>query len=231
MGCGRGFQSEKALSAHESQCKKSSKLHVVVFSKHHHLEKNRHQSKKWKCDQRDSLTPDPSPAQAPAQLVQEVPMNLDDHRDFFEPNENITVLSQVQDPPPVISARSGRRIRLPARYIDFLPGELTGLRQAPLPPDPIPAISLPHPSGSHLGSESPLPTHHKTDPDHFGLYRVYPMCPTLIPNKEAGLFTAVDAPTLESHNQPTLTIGSLAPLVGITQDNLHSAFSSPTGYS
>jgi hypothetical protein len=84
MGCGRGFQSEKALSAHESQCKKSKKLDVDVFSKHHHLEKNRRQSKKRKRRRRDTLTPGPSPVQAPAQPVQEVPMNLDDNGDFFE---------------------------------------------------------------------------------------------------------------------------------------------------
>ncbi|KIJ57756.1 hypothetical protein HYDPIDRAFT_34820 [Hydnomerulius pinastri MD-312] len=187
-------------------CKESKRVKSDVFAKHHHLEKHRRRSKKRKRSRKDSPISSPSPGRATIpQDAPEVPFTaeIDDGGlgDMAEAG-NVAGPSNIQDPPPIISVRSGRRIRLPARYTDFLPGDSTGLRQAPPPPpaEPSPVVSSANPSRL----EPPQSSRYETDPNHFGLFRVYPTQPTLIPEAETDLSAAVDAPTLESHPQPTI---------------------------
>lgn len=124
-----------------------------------------------------------------------------------------------EPPPPTVSARSGRHIRLPARYTDFLPAQFTGLRQAPYIP-----------SSPSSPSHSPSPsTQHETEPDSMGLYRVYPTRPTLIPDADYSLPDLVDAPTLAQNLPPqSKHTGRFEPTTQITLDNLYSMFSNPT---
>ncbi|KAG9310725.1 hypothetical protein JVU11DRAFT_9328 [Chiua virens] len=96
----------------------------------------------------------------------------------------------VPNSPPVISARSGRPIRLPARYDDYIPDELIGLRHAPPPPA---SASTTAPVPSILNSVT-------TEPDSMGLFRVYATQPTHDPNAyQSAISSIVDAPTLEQN--------------------------------
>jgi hypothetical protein len=85
--------------------------------------------------------------------------------------------------PPIVSNRSGRQIRMPARFKDFLPGSTTHLpqqiaRNAARSPSRRPSTP-PEPLHSPLRSPSPVePEPFITEPDRFGLYHVYPSKPT-----------------------------------------------------
>lgn len=112
------------------------------------------------------------------------------------------------EPLPIVSNRSGRRIRMPARFQDYLPGSATHLAHMPLsahqkralqPPQPA---NDPSPSPSDSGDKTP--PHHSdspfedppsftTEPDSFGLFRIYPTKPTHIP--QDSLESVSDAPT------------------------------------
>ena len=136
--------------------------------------------------------------------------------------------------PPVIAARSGRPICLPARYIDYLPTG-NGLRHVPSPP-PSPLSPQLSTHSSELEHPPPL-IEYRTQPTDMGLFRVYPTQPTHICKGEDDIHSFVDAPTLDTSGgtQDTLrrddslmvTIHGLADHQ-ITRENLYSAFSSPT---
>jgi hypothetical protein len=136
--------------------------------------------------------------------------------------------------------RSGRHIHLPAHYMDYLPAAPHGLcHVSPPPPDSPTSHS---PQSSPPVDEPPLLVEHQTEPDHMGLFRIYPIRLSFIPHTERNIFTYVDAPTLdnttsasdpdsqesEGHSISCPASESRPPIVDITPDNLFSAFSSPT---
>jgi hypothetical protein len=117
-------------------------------------------------------------------------------------------------PPIITSQRSGRSIRMPARFQDFLPGSSTHLAHMPPsahqqrlrdkliapPPGAGPSwTSPPHSEGSENESqtpEQPSLVPFTTEPDDFGLYRVYHNTPTHV-NLDT-LQLVCDLPNLES---------------------------------
>jgi len=123
---------------------------------------------------------------------------------------------------PVVSGRSGWRIRLPACYVDYLPDELTGLRH--VPPVPIPPTPLPGPSQSR----QPPSEQFQTEPDSMGLFRIYPNHPTSKLGSDIGLCNPIDAPTLVQPSLRSSHLMNIIPPSDITRENLFSAFSSPT---
>ncbi|KAG9310618.1 hypothetical protein JVU11DRAFT_9185 [Chiua virens] len=152
-------------------------------------------------------------------------MENEDDVDF---NEELDVNMSPPPPPPAIhSVRSGRHIRLPARYIDFLPGQFAGLRQVPYVPSlsapPGPEPESPSTSQESHSDSSISPTQFTTRSDSMGLYRIYPVPPTFILNTDS-LLDVVDAPTLEQ-NQSHHTADSTTPT---TLNELYSVFSGPT---
>ncbi|KAG2752023.1 hypothetical protein P692DRAFT_20652215, partial [Suillus brevipes Sb2] len=115
-------------------------------------------------------------------------------------------------PPPVTSKRSGRTVRMPRRFVDYLPGTATHLAHMPptnrqqrgralhetdqLDHDRI-LSPLPVPS-SDPDDPRPVLIPFQTEPDTMGLYRVYPTRPTLAPEGNLTLERVTDAPTLDS---------------------------------
>ncbi|KAG2125109.1 hypothetical protein DEU56DRAFT_696426, partial [Suillus clintonianus] len=92
---------------------------------------------------------------------------------------------------------SGRRIRMPDRYIDYLPGSATHLEHMPQANEPIvepEALQI----NENDGHQHPLPLPFTTKPDSMGLYRIYPTRPTLIPRGGGVLDSVCDAPTLDA---------------------------------
>ena len=142
--------------------------------------------------------------------------------------------------PPIVSVRSGRHIRLPAHYMDYLPAASHGLRHVSPPPPDSPTSHSPQ-SSSPLDEPPPL-VEYQTKPDHMGLFRVYPTRPSFIPKTERNILAYVDAPTLDnttdaldsdSQQSEGCSISppaskSRLPIVDITPDNIFSAFGSPT---
>ena len=108
------------------------------------------------------------------------------------------------EPPPTAF---GRRRKFPWRYEDFLPNTTTQLPHMPPKPmiarEPSPPAS---PSIHHVSPSPPPSDHHPstitTDPDEFGLFRVYPSYPTALPDENLPLDDFCDAPGLSVGAQP-----------------------------
>jgi len=118
-----------------------------------------------------------------------------------------------QDPnsPPVISSRSGRQIRLPGRYIDYLP--CASIPDSELSPE------LPSPPVQPLRHLIKF----KTMADNMGVYRVYPRYPGI--PKRNGLEAVTDAPALQDTDSG---IEDPSASSDMSLDALYSAFSHPT---
>ena len=95
---------------------------------------------------------------------------------------------------------SGRQRQFPRRYHDFLPNSTTQVPHLPeriiaYAPTPLPAEPR---SPSPVQSEvlEPEPQSITTEPDEFGLYRIYENYPSLVPDETQGLDDCCDAPGL-----------------------------------
>ena len=127
---------------------------------------------------------------------------------------------------------------MPAHYADYVPAiQYTHLSQFGAPISDQPAQSS-EPE-DHAAANNPLPplpnplVPYHTDPDSLGLFRVYATRPTLFP-QDRTIKSISDAPTFETHDSTTQTIGVEAnsrlhvPDMVLTHEDLFSAFSSPT---
>lgn len=116
----------------------------------------------------------------------------------------------IHDSPPVISSRSGRQIRLPGRFMDYLPCSSTP-ESSPSPPSP---------------PVQPLRrlVKFKIIADDMGVYRVYPRYPGI--PKRNGLEAVTDAPALQSSTDSGAKDSSASSDMSL--DALYSAFSHPT---
>lgn len=116
------------------------------------------------------------------------------------------------------SNRSGRVIRMPRRYADFVPGDDMARDDEIMPEEDI-----------HAENEL-IPF--ETDPDSMGLYRVYATRPTLLPRSPLNILCDTPMLQTETGEGPNNTLSRLhtgPPLpISITPENLYSAFSSPT---
>jgi hypothetical protein len=132
----------------------------------------------------------------------------------------------IPDVPAIMSARSGRRIRMPARYADFLPAGPTNLPHIPPPPNsPLNRVV------DNLPNHQPMLVPYQTTPDSMGLFRVYAQRPTLIPIANEGLDAIADAPSFDTQSNPHLERSRIVPGLpspDIRPEELFSAFSSPT---
>lgn len=143
----------------------------------------------------------------------------------------------------VRSARSGRAIRMPNRYIDYLPGSATHLEHMPptrqqargrrLAQADEPIAEHEAPQIKDNDDACPLLIPSETEPDSMGLYRIYCTHPTLIPKGEGALDNVCDTPTLDAAGNTAEQVsqsltGVPLPPPEITCHNLYDAFSSPT---
>ncbi|KAG1889770.1 uncharacterized protein F5891DRAFT_965124 [Suillus fuscotomentosus] len=110
---------------------------------------------------------------------------------------------------------------MPKRYDNFVPGD-----EVPDVPQPEDVMSE---EGDHTGD---VLISFETEPDTWGLYRVYPTRPTLFPWTGTTLNTLCDSLMLQTGENPNNTsswIHTGPPLpFYVTPKNLYSAFSSPT---
>ena len=143
---------------------------------------------------------------------------------------------------PVISNWSGRHVHMPACFKDFLPGSSTHLAHMPLSAhqqwainraeplhSPIPSSS-PDESSSRSHSPRPSLVPFTTEPDKFGLYRVYANEPTYTPQNT--LESACDAPGFFEH--PTIDIALRQAILGVpgaldlSPNDIFAPFTNPT---
>src|ERR1700709_2916127 len=87
-------------------------------------------------------------------------------------------------PPQVLSKRSGRAIRMPHRFVDYLSGSAIPLAHMPkkLPRSHVPPQPDEHPQSKHSDDGSsfvdqPHADPFETEPDSMGLFRIYPTRP------------------------------------------------------
>ncbi|KAG6369756.1 hypothetical protein JVT61DRAFT_13629 [Boletus reticuloceps] len=235
FGCNKPFPSLKRLRAHEVMCKVSKCRKIEVVQAHLlHLETAQTQ---------DNGYPN-QPPQIPILNMTEFNSEVQAASPTMH-NENLAWLENdagpsgsrhddIPEPPveplgPTVSVHSGRRIRLPTHYTDYLP-TVDGLRHVQsLLHSPSPLNRSPSPP------EQPAIIKYQTEPDDMGLFWVYPRHPTMFLKGDQTIHSAVDAPTLDSaesqlpgqdSHSVTQTTGGLSPLE-ITCNNLFSAFSSP----
>ena len=123
--------------------------------------------------------------------------------------------------PDVLSKCSGRQIRMPARYADFLPGTAMHLEHMPatsrqqcgrtqnqLARSPVPQAATPS-EASQSSESSDSDTSFTTVPDLMGMYRVYPIQPMHAPINT--LNSVTDAPNLKGGDQPMNVVAHSAP--------------------
>jgi Plavaka transposase len=107
-------------------------------------------------------------------------------------------------PPPT---KSGRIRQFPSRYQDFLPNSRTQVPHLPAVPEPsfrVPPSPLPFMSPTTSPEpEEPGLQHLQTEPDDFGLFRIYPIRPTIEPDTNSDLDDVCDAPGLETFETPS----------------------------
>lgn len=230
ISCGATFSTRKKLSAHKPQCKDRPSLTDDVFQQRPIEKRARHASpipmQSVEIEQDLEASDDLGPEVYPASYVDYQLMKL-------LRAQTAIVQSWPQSPPPVLSKRSGRHIRMPARYADFLPGSATHLEhmppssrqqcgQAAKSPSPIPLSPTSSQRSSIANEEISLFT---TEPDDMGLYRTYIRKPTHTPTDT--LNSLVDAPTLES-NVPVDTHLLHGPPEANEQPDYFTPFTNPS---
>ncbi|KAF9232301.1 hypothetical protein BU15DRAFT_67584 [Melanogaster broomeanus] len=224
LGCEAVFKTRKQLSAHTSQCAEHQALTLQI------LDRERKADRKYKEDKKAHSV-------RPSTAIDEGVLG----------NEDVVMQqapSPIQEPSGIFSGRSGRRIRLPARFDDYLPGSSTHLAHMPLSaqqqrllnPGPAPAPS-PSPSSNSQSERSnspPIPTPlvpFTTEPDQFGLYRIYANLPTQISIDT--LHSVSDAPSLRgtSNTEPTVVTRARLGVPGARDhavQDVFAPFSNPT---
>ncbi|KAG1854121.1 hypothetical protein C8R48DRAFT_776908 [Suillus tomentosus] len=135
IGCGKTFPAQKSLSAHAARCAKNKLLKLADSvqrgsKKKRELEKTHgKKSKRARSERAEAI-----------QVGIDVEEQLDyggmdvDH-DISEQVEDVagpSIIPRSPSPPPVTSKRSGRTVRMPRRFVDYLPGSATHLAHMPL---------------------------------------------------------------------------------------------------
>ena len=169
-GCGKDYEDKKSITNHRRACKKWKTLDGVKNHKRRRLE---------------IIENPPAP-------VQETPADIE------QPRISLAVIEEdisLEDNPshmeaPRTSTRSGRSVRFPGRYRDFLPTTRTTLAHVPSKEREIqlPAVENSTATASDTSSpvaidlESQLDDQATTsDPNCFGVYRVYAQKPVYAP--------------------------------------------------
>ena len=129
---------------------------------------------------------------------------------------------------PILPTRSGRIRRFPKHYRDFklgLPAPLphTIPKKVAANPTPLPHTRSPSPSRDTVTST--VPNVIETEPDSFGLYRVYTDLPIFDPSDEACIYDMCDAPTFTI--PPTSSQASISTRI---RETFFTPFANPTIY-
>jgi Plavaka transposase len=139
-------------------------------------------------------------------------------------------VAPVYVPPPTTS---GRVRQFPNRYQDFLPYSRTQVPHLPVAPDPVPvsppAFSPPTSPPTSPEPEQPELQELQTEPDNFGLFRIYPTRPTTEPNTNSNLDDVCDAPGFETSKMPSsgCRLGRFGSTATTTAKNISDNIFSP----
>lgn len=120
---------------------------------------------------------------------------MDVDKEFEESEPTRHEIPEFRPPPTT----SGRQRRFPRHYQDFLPNSTTHVPHMPSKPTiPKPIVTAPSRSPSPvIKTPEPTPASFvKTDPDDFGVYRVYTTHPSTNPDEIQDLESHCDAPGL-----------------------------------
>lgn len=132
--------------------------------------------------------------------------------------------SQEHDKRKIPSTLSGRARRFPAHFKDFIPP-----KNAPIPlpaPSPLPSpTNSPREVSAAPGIISPDLETITTEPNSFGLYRVYSQIPTVDPEEAHDLNNVCDAPDISVPQ-----ISAAKSLLSYIHENYFSPFISATHY-
>ncbi|KAG1717852.1 hypothetical protein EDB19DRAFT_1921754 [Suillus lakei] len=226
LGCAKSFATQKRLSAHEAQCAANKSLDTNIYKNQRRLEKEKRRKRKQRRRQEESRSPTPREQTPPAHNSPHPDEQMDvdngwqdmDHE--VENNAPGPSCVQVAGPetPATVSARSSRQIRMPARYMDYVPGTATHLAHMPptsrqargQPAAPSASAPIPNSLDEEPGTppadvqEQPALIPYQTAPDELGLFRIYAQRPTLIPRRDQSLDAIADAPTFETRGNPDL---------------------------
>ncbi|KIK80668.1 hypothetical protein PAXRUDRAFT_158067, partial [Paxillus rubicundulus Ve08.2h10] len=111
FGCQKSFQTQKRLRGHEAVCPANTKFKTDLLQSQKHLKKVVHSHGKLHMLNPVSAVPDDEDVRPFSPTAE--PMQIDrPSGSALEPESGISA---------VVSARSGRQVRLPARYTDYLP--------------------------------------------------------------------------------------------------------------
>ncbi|TFY82295.1 hypothetical protein EWM64_g1717 [Hericium alpestre] len=204
-----GFTTKKGLHNHERKCDAPV---VPTLSK-------RARQARLESEEREKRT-----------RLEEDPVG--DGDDMIVDIDNITVPSATVSSPipePAVhrSARSGRAIKFPRQYQDFLPASKTPLDHIPTitrrqaaPPKPSISEESDEDVEAPLFSPSPTPlaTSYETNPNEFGVFRRYPAQPTVDPDARKTLASVCDSVALDKSDDRD------APAPGTQQSSEDEAF-------
>ncbi|KAG1840741.1 hypothetical protein F4604DRAFT_1690656 [Suillus subluteus] len=174
--CILSFATQKRLSSHEAQCPANKSLDADIYKSQRRLEKEKRKKKKRRRLQQESRSPTIEEQTPPTRNLPPADEQMDIDDGWYNTDEvendapgpsNAGPSSIVPDPlvDSTISVRSGRQIRMPAQYADYIPSDLPSIPSAspPLPQGTPPAVQ-----------EHPVLVPYQTAPDTLGLFRVYP---------------------------------------------------------
>ncbi|KAG2127289.1 uncharacterized protein EDB93DRAFT_1257074 [Suillus bovinus] len=213
LACSATFGSRKQLAVHTSQCALNIIFTDQIFDRKRKLDKKkRRQDKRVRCDK--------SPERIPGDVY--IPEQPGVQDPTFTNNEDPYIDVEMARPPspspppinPVVSQCSGRKIRMPARFADFLPGSATHLAHMPptarqqrrhdvIADQHVDQNSMPRspsPETSEHEDTPPVLIPFQMEADDAGLYRIYITRPSNIPNNDT-LEAVTDAPTLARDDQ------------------------------
>ncbi|KAG1768271.1 hypothetical protein EV702DRAFT_1203359 [Suillus placidus] len=200
---------------------------VDIYKSQRRLEKCKKRKRKWDREESRSPTQQEKTPPVHSQPLAHEQMDIDENGwyDIDKVENNLPGPSSAAGPsgivpdPPVgatISACSGRQIRMPAQYADFVPGTATHLAHMPpttrqacgQPSAPSASAPIPDSPDEELGTPpadvQPALIPYQTAPDELGLFRIYAQYPTLIPRRDQSLDAIADAPTFEMQGDPDL---------------------------
>ena len=228
--CGATFRSNRGLSNHRRACVKYKEFDELARYKRRRLEIR-------------SETPGPA---------QGNDLSLDAHDNDYAENPGGSPIrnSSPAAAPPQTTTRSGRSVRFPRRFDDYLPGmRTTALAHIPskenrnppqavggpiTQPDPLEIPSLDtgaEDSGFQAtGDDSPLerPESLTTDADCFGVYRMYARKPLHDPSDHSSLNTHSRNTRSRSDCQPGTSPNQGAPGTSIQNTPYYFPFSNPS---
>jgi hypothetical protein len=186
-GCGGNYKDKRGLNNHRRVCSKWKNFDGVGKLKRKRLEDHTMGS----SSRRIPLPDMPRP-------VQPSVIEDDDAPEDTLPSVEV---------PPLTSTRSGRSVRFPGRYRDYLPMTRTALAHVPSKERPIPPPAVETSTADASDTSSPVATdlgsqlddqglgEITTDADCFGIYRVYARKPVYSPLPYDDVNVHTDSPS------------------------------------